>query len=79
MKGQLILDLPISWDVKHYRNIFFATYGFGPFFCVFCQEEVRFFEISIHHLDHNRDNPSIANLAATHQSCHKRHHRQEEA
>ena len=33
---------------------------------------------TIHHLDHNRENNDIQNLALCHRDCHRRHHRLEQ-
>lgn len=59
---------------SRYREMFFATNGIGPYECFFCNEEVEFSLVVIHHVDHDHTNNSIDNLAASHRKCHNGHH-----
>lgn len=58
-----------------YRDVFFATYGFGPYRCAGCNEEMIFGDsFVIHHIDHDSQNHVPENLVAMHRSCHASHH-----
>ena len=58
-----------------YREIFFGTFGLGPWTCHGCGEEVRVEKLNIHHLDHDHSNDDPTNLVAMHSRCHAKHHR----
>ena len=57
-----------------YREIFFAHNGPGPYSCVECDTEVGFFDVLVHHDDHDRSNNTIENLMPSHRGCHTKHH-----
>jgi hypothetical protein len=62
--------------------VFFASYGLGPWECVFCGAAIKIDDESprtrlhIHHCDEDKDNNTKENLSPTHASCHIRHHHQ---
>lgn len=63
------------------REIFFAYNGPGPYGCCFCDEPVSLQDwgnhgaaLSIHHVDEDRGNNGVENLAPCHKRCHTRHH-----
>lgn len=55
-----------------YRQIFIDHHGDGPHACCFC--EIITSEFIVHHLDEDRLNNDIENLASAHVSCHTAHH-----
>ncbi len=56
---------------SHYRSLFFAHNGPGPYECFFgCGVPVLFEEVHVHHVDDNHDNNEILNLKPAHISCH---------
>lgn len=57
-----------------YREIFFAHNGPGPYICKECEGEVTFFEVLVHHEDHDRSNNNLENLVPNHRGCHTIHH-----
>jgi hypothetical protein len=60
-----------------YRQIFFSERGEFPHPCFFCEDEVTAYGLGvgvIHHIDEDRTNNSVENLAAAHHSCHVAHH-----
>jgi len=57
-----------------YREKFFAWLGPGPYQCFFCEKEVEFDIVIIHHIDHDRANDDLENLAPCHPGCHTKHH-----
>lgn len=59
---------------RKYQEIFFAAHGEGPFPCAFCPELVEYDVVQIHHVDEDRTNNNIENLASAHGGCHTRHH-----
>lgn len=59
---------------SRYREIFFATYGFGPYPCDGCEGDVSFDEVQVHHKDEDETNDAIENLIAMHPACHTRRH-----
>lgn len=59
---------------SRYREVFFAYNGVGPYACAFCDEQVDFDVVTVHHLDHDHTNDDPENLAAAHKGCHNSHH-----
>ena len=59
---------------SRYREIFFAEYGFGPYKCAGCGEDVSFDDVQVHHKDEDETNDVIENLIAMHSECHTRKH-----
>jgi hypothetical protein len=59
---------------SRYREVFFATYGFGPYPCAHCGEGVSFDDVHVHHADENEKNDAVENLVAMHQQCHTQKH-----
>lgn len=59
---------------KRFDQIFFAIHGLGPYNCHFCEDLVSFYDVHLHHKDHNRNNPAPDNIVPTHRGCHMRHH-----
>lgn len=57
-----------------YRERFFAEHGWGPYACFFCTEDVMFEDVVVHHVDNDRSNDAVENLAAAHRGCHSSHH-----
>lgn len=57
-----------------YRELFFATNGFGPYSCFFCGQDVDTESVLVHHDDHNHENNAVENLKPAHHVCHTRHH-----
>ena len=59
---------------SRYREIFFATYGFGPYPCAGCGKDVSFDDVQVHHKDEDETNDVIDNLVAMHAECHAKKH-----
>lgn len=57
-----------------YRERFFAHNGPGPYACVFCDRDVVMDEVQVHHVDHDRKNNVVTNLAPCHVRCHTSYH-----
>jgi hypothetical protein len=60
--------------MPYYRDLFFATYGMGPWECYICKQLVYYGDQDIHHLDENQGNNDPKNLIATHKACHLKLH-----
>lgn len=60
---------------RYYRKLFFTSTNFGPYDCFFCKEFIEVTEVCVHHIDNNHENDDLANLTASHKSCHTSHHR----
>ena len=60
---------------KPYQEIFFAN-NVTPYFCEFCSDQVDVkVDFCIHHLDGNRRNNEVDNIAIAHHGCHTRYHK----
>ena len=62
---------------KHYRLKEILKYLLMKYNekCYFCHQEFENLDrITIHHVDHNRNNNSIENLVLSHRNCHKAYH-----
>lgn len=59
---------------SRYREIFFATYGFGPYPCDECGANVSFDDVMVHHKNEDDTDDAITNLVAMHTSCHTKRH-----
>lgn len=59
---------------RRYREVFFAHNGPGPYTCFYCEEDVTFKEVAVHHKDENKRNNDPENLEAAHDDCHMAHH-----
>ena len=57
-----------------YREIFFAHNGPGPYICFFCQQNVIFDEVIVHHVNHNETDNRLENLKPCHRLCHNGYH-----
>lgn len=42
--------------------------------CLFCDEPLLLDTFEVHHLDHDRTNDALQNLAGAHRGCHRKHH-----
>lgn len=60
-----------------YREVFFAHEGPGPYRCFFCGKPVVMDEVIVHHIDEDRTNNAIENLAGAHDPCHTSHHQED--
>ena len=69
---------------KQYLTFFFGKYEPKCFFCGEKLTAESFYpyksskkrdELTIHHIDENRSNNKISNLALVHRSCHRQYHR----
>lgn len=59
---------------RYYREIFFAWNGPGPYTCVECSEEVTFYDVLVHHVNHDERDHRLVNLVPMHRGCHTKHH-----
>ena len=59
---------------RKFREIFFAFNGPGPYKCYDCEKEVVFWEVLIHHENHDHSDNRLENLVPSHRGCHTRHH-----
>jgi hypothetical protein len=59
---------------RRYREVFFAYNGPGPYLCFYCEEDVTFEEVAVHHEDEDKRNNDPNNLKAGHDDCHMAHH-----
>ena len=53
-----------------HRDVFFATYGLGPWDCWLCKRPVEYSGLDVHHVDGNPQNNEPANLVPMHRGCH---------
>lgn len=53
-----------------YRDVFFATYGLGPWDCWQCHKPVAYSQLHIHHMDGNHGHNDSTNLVGVHAGCH---------
>lgn len=72
-----------TFGLRSYRRRFIETHGAGPHACCFCGEDVVLLDgglragrtqLIVHHVDGDRWNNALDNLAACHLSCHTTHH-----
>ncbi len=68
-------------QLRPYKAVFYAAYGFGPYECFFCREATVPFRggrdsggLHVHHINGDKDNNHPYNLAPAHNSCHRRWH-----
>ena len=60
---------------SRYRDVFFATYGVGPYTCFFnCGEILEFDYVVVHHADGDHSNDNADNLVPAHRACHNGFH-----
>jgi hypothetical protein len=62
-----------------YQHVFVEKYGQGPYTCNFCYDTIHVRglsreALSIHHLDHDRNNEDPSNLVPAHRKCHNSFH-----
>lgn len=71
-------------EQKEYRSVFVGTAPPPPWPCHFCglpvdpaDADARW-KFVVHHIDHDRTNPTPDNLAPAHFGCHQRYHAQQQ-
>ena len=65
---------PLAWNgrfVYEHRKVYYDVHGAGPFRCRFCNKEVTWDDLHIAHLDDDKLNNNIGNLAASCAVCNQ--------
>lgn len=57
--------------IYEHRAVYYATHGEGPFNCYHCGVEVTWSDMHVDHLNDQRDDNSVANLAASCPACNQ--------